>query len=84
MGTVKRLRYSAASGVVYDGQRDRLELRMGAGWRLVIDRACINELKRVSPAAMKQLRLSPGGTVLHLDHRDIHIYVTGLLSAYMR
>lgn len=68
-----------AASAHYSPRRDRIELVMGAGWALSVQRAKIAELASIPLSDMTQLSVSPAGTVLHLDRHDVHISIEGLL-----
>lgn len=72
-----------ASAVRYDAGRDAVELTMVDGWGLVFLRSAVAELAAVPFDDMGKLEISPVGTGLLLDDRDIHINVHGLVTGFI-
>jgi hypothetical protein len=72
-----------AHAVRYDPARDTIEMSMVDGWGLVFERRSVREFADVTPDEMAGLELSPIGTGLMLDSRDIHINVHGLVTSFM-
>ncbi|MDA8232699.1 MAG: DUF2442 domain-containing protein [Magnetospirillum sp.] len=72
-----------AASVRYDAARDTVELSMVDGWGLVFERRAVSQFAEVPPEEMARLEVSPVGTGLLLDARDIHVNVHGLVTSFI-
>ena len=80
-GHKRRANERRAASVRYDVDRDAIEIELTDGAGLRLPRTMIEEFRRVSPADLMQLRVSPAGYGIRLDARDINISVHGLIAA---
>jgi hypothetical protein len=80
-GRRRRATERRATSVVYDPDRDAIEIELTDGAGVRLPRAMLEEFRHVPPANMTKLRLSPSGYGIRLGEHDINISVHGLVGA---
>lgn len=70
-----------ACSVAYLPECDAVQVMTAGSGGFVIPRSLIGALHGAGPADLARMQLWPGGSLIEIDHLDIHIAVDGMIRA---
>ena len=70
-----------AEAVAYLADRDAIEVITQGNCGFVIPRALIGVLEAAKPDDLARMAVWPDGSVIEIEHLDIHIHVDGMIKA---
>lgn len=71
---------SAVVDARYDPDKDRIDLKFGAGGSMAIPRNAVPGLQRASASSLESIVVSPAGDALSWPSLDVDVYVPGLVE----
>ena len=70
-----------AETVAYLADRDAIEVITFRNGGFVIPRSLVGVLQDAGPADLAKMELWPDGSLIEIEHLDIHIFVDGMIKA---